>query len=54
MLTMESEYTALSMALRAAIPRLAVCKAVTAGLGLSNDKLITFRATLYKDNIGTL
>ena len=52
--TMESEYTALSMALRAAIPLLAVCKAVTAGLGLANEKLIIFRATLHEDNMGAM
>ena len=51
---MESEYTALSMSLRAAIPLLAVCKAVTAGLGLVNEKLIIFHATLHEDNMGAM
>jgi len=52
--TMESEYTALSMALRAAIPLLSVCKAVARGLGLQNERIVTFRATLHEDNMGAL
>jgi hypothetical protein len=34
--TMESEYTALSMALRAAIPLLEICIPINHGLGLIN------------------
>ena len=52
--TMESKYTALSMALRAAIPMIAVCKAVMKGLGMGTNRLVTFRATLHEDNIGAL
>jgi hypothetical protein len=52
--TMESEYTALSMALRAAIPLLDICISINHGLGITNDKLLTFRTTIHEDNIGAL
>lgn len=52
--TMESEYTALSMSLRAAIPLLSVLQAITKGLNLQNESLVTFRATLHEDNLGAL
>jgi len=52
--TMESEYIALSMALRAAIPLLDICVSVNEGLGITQDKLLTFRATVHEDNIGAL
>ena len=52
--TMESEYTALSMSLRAAIPMMAVCTAINEGLNVSSHKLLTFRATVHEDNMGAL
>jgi hypothetical protein len=52
--TMESEYTALSMALRAAIPLLDICISINHGLGLTKDKLLTFKTTIHEDNIGAL
>ena len=52
--TMESEYTALSMALRAAIPLLDICVSINHGLGMTNDKLLTFKTTIHEDNIGAL
>ena len=52
--TMESEYTALSMALRAFIPLQAVAEAVTNGLHFKNEKQITFKATVHEDNQGAL
>jgi hypothetical protein len=52
--TMESEYIALSMALLAAIPLLDICVSVNEGLGITQDKLLTFRATVHEDNIGAL
>ena len=52
--TMESEYTALSMALRAAIPMLDVSSSINEGLGLNKDKFLTFKATVHEDNIGAL
>ena len=52
--TMESEYTALSMALRAAIPLMAVSSSINEGLGLNKDKFLTFKATVHEDNIGAL
>jgi hypothetical protein len=52
--TMESEYTALSMALRAAIPLIAVTKAVTTGLAFTRDRILTFKATVHEDNQGAI
>ena len=52
--TMESEYTALSMALRAAIPLLDICISINHGLGLTEDKMLTFKTTIHEDNIGAL
>ena len=51
---MESEYTAMSMALRAAIPLLAVIDSVTDGLHYEKHKLLTFKATVHEDNQGAL
>ena len=52
--TMESEYTALSMALRAAIPLLAVIESATKGLNFTKHKQLTFKATVHEDNQGAL
>ena len=52
--TMESEYIALSMSLRAAIPLLAICTAINRGLHIGTDKLLTFKATIHEDNLGAL
>jgi hypothetical protein len=52
--TMESEYTALSMALQAAIPLIAVTKAVANGLVFTRYRILTFKATVHKDNQGAI
>ena len=52
--TMESEYTALSMSLRAAIPLMDIAKSVTNALRLDSDNILTFRATVHEDNQGAL
>ena len=52
--TMESEYTALSMALRAAIPLLAVVESVVNGLQYKSKRILSFRATVHEDNQGAL
>jgi hypothetical protein len=52
--TMESEYTALSMALRAAIPLIEVTTAINKGLKFTTTKLLTFKATVHEDNMGAL
>jgi hypothetical protein len=52
--TMESEYTALSMALCAAIPLIAVTKAVANGLAFTRYQVLTFKATVHEDNQGAL
>jgi hypothetical protein len=52
--TMESEYTALSMALRAAIPLLDITTSINNGLNFTTEKLLTFKATVHEDNMGAL
>ena len=52
--TMESEYTALSMSLRAAIPLLEVTNAINIGLSFVKDRILTFKATVHEDNMGAL
>jgi hypothetical protein len=52
--TMESEYTALSMALRAAIPLLDVTAAINKGLDFTATRLLKFKATVHEDNMGAL
>ena len=52
--TMESEYTALSMSLRALIPLQAVVKSILSGLQFGRSEQITFKATVHEDNQGAL
>ena len=52
--TMESEYTALSMALRAFIPLQAVIRSVVKGLHYERRESVTFNATVHEDNQGAL
>ena len=50
--TMESEYTALSMALRAAI--MAVTASLNKGLNFTATKFLQFKKTIHEDNMGAL
>ena len=52
--TMEAEYSALSMALRAAIPLMEVCKYVVSGFNVTKSTLVTFKTTVHEDNMGAL
>ena len=52
--TMKSEYTAMSMAMRSVIPLLAVIVSVSGGLKYTQHKLLTFKATVHKDNQGAI
>ena len=52
--TMESEYTAMSIVMRSLIPLLAVIDSVFGGLKYKKHKLLTFKATVHKDNQGAL
>lgn len=52
--TMEAEYTALSVAMRAFIPLQAVVKSVISGLAYAKRQIITFKATVHEDNQGAL
>ena len=51
---MESKYTALSMALRVAIPMMEVSTSINKGLGLIKDQFLTFKATVNEDHLGAL
>ena len=51
---MEAEYTALNMALCAAIPLLYITKSIHNGLDFSAPKKVTFKATVHEDNMGAL
>jgi hypothetical protein len=52
--TMEAEYSALSMAMRAAIPLIEVCKAVIRGLKLKDDSVTKFKTVIHEDNQGCI
>jgi hypothetical protein len=52
--TMEAEYSALSMALRAAIPLLHVVKYVVTSFGETKDVVVKFLTTVHEDNQGAL
>jgi hypothetical protein len=52
--TMEAEYTALSIALRAAIPLLDVIKYVIKSFQVTSSSLLTFKTTVHEDNQGAL
>jgi len=53
--TMEAEYTALSTALRTAIPFMEACRYVINSFRNSSTKsLVTFKTTVHEDNMGAL
>ena len=51
---MESEYTAMSMAMRSVVPLLAVIESISGGLKYTKHKLLTFKAMVHEDNQGAL
>ena len=53
-LTMESEYMALSMALRAAIPLLSVIESVVKSLQYKSKRILSFQAPVHENNQGAL
>ena len=52
--TMEAEYTALSVALRAAIPLLEVIRFVISSFCATSTSVLTFKSTVHEDNLGAL
>jgi hypothetical protein len=52
--TMEVEYTALCIALRASIPLLEVIRYVISAFSLKTGSLLTFKTTVHEDNQGAL
>ena len=51
---MESEYTAMSMAMQSVVPLLAVIESISGGLKYTKHKPLTFKDTVHKDNQGAL
>jgi len=52
--TMEAEYTALSIALRYALPLLEIIRYVTSSFCSTSPPLLTFKTTVHEDNQGAL
>jgi hypothetical protein len=52
--TMESEYNALSDALKFVIPIQNLVNTVAKGVGLEPERLTTFKTTIWEDNMGVL
>jgi hypothetical protein len=52
--TMEAEYTALSIALRTAMPLLDVIKYVVRSFNVTSSSLLTFKTPVHEDNQGAL
>ena len=51
---MEAEYNALSLSMREGLPLRRLVQAVAKGVGLSEDRITTFKTTVWEDNSGTL
>lgn len=52
--TMEAEYSALSLTMRELLPFKHLVKAVATIVGFSDDETITFKTTVWEDNVGAL
>ena len=52
--SMESEYAALPVALRSAIPLLGLARCISKGLAFSGNRSITFQAPAHEDSQGAL
>jgi len=52
--TMEAEYSALSMAMRSALPLLEVCRSFIKSFLVQGHKIMTFKTTVHEDNQGAL
>jgi hypothetical protein len=52
MSTMESEYNALSMAMKSVLPLQTLVRVVARGVGLSEERLTTFKTSVWEDNAG--
>jgi hypothetical protein len=52
--TMESEYVALSMAMRDLIPLNEAVSEIASGMGLKNEKIVTIKSTIWEDKMGAL
>jgi hypothetical protein len=52
--TMEAEYNALSMSMREVIPLQRLTRAVASGVGLPEERVTSFKTTVWEDNSGAL
>ena len=51
---MESEYIAPSLSLQTTIPFMAITEAINEGLDFVNTQILSFKAPVHEDNMGTL
>jgi hypothetical protein len=51
---MESEYVALSTAMRDLIPLKGAVSEIASGMGLEDEKIVTIKSTIWEDNMGSL
>jgi hypothetical protein len=51
---MESEYVALSTAMRDLIPLKASVSEMASGMGLEDEKIVTIKSKIWEDNMGAL
>ena len=52
--TMEAEYNALSLCMRAVLPFIRTFKKILSGLGIERSKSMEFKTTVWEDNVGAL
>ena len=52
--TMEAEYNTLSFCMKQVLPFQRTIKAISQGIGISSNRLTTFRTTVWEDNSGAL
>lgn len=52
--TMESEYNALSMAMKDVLPLRSLFETIAHGVGITDEVITTFKTTIWEDNMGCL
>jgi hypothetical protein len=52
--TMESEYVALSTAMRDLIPLKAAVSEIASGMGIENENIVNIKSTIWEENMGAL
>ena len=52
--TMEAEYNALSLCMRAVLPFQRILNKILISIGIIDEKIIKFKTTIWEDNVGAL